>query len=145
MIDNNFVDTVIQLPSDLFFGTSIATCILVLKKNKTDNNILFVDATNECVRNINKNKLSDENINNIIEMIKDRKSIENKVYLATYDEVRDNDYNIAVNSYLSGNDDEDIIDIHEVNKKIAEIIPKQQAIREELDRIIMKLEDEYHE
>ena len=66
MIDNNFVDTVIQLPSDLFFGTSIATCILVLKKNKVDNNILFVDASNEFIRNANKNKLSEENINNII-------------------------------------------------------------------------------
>ena len=66
MIDNNFVDTVIQLPSDLFFGTSIATCILVLKKNKLDNNILFVDASNEFIRNTNKNKLSEENINNII-------------------------------------------------------------------------------
>ena len=60
MIDNNFVDAVIQLPSDLFFGTSIATCILVLKKNKSDNNILFVDASEEFVRNTNKNKLSDE-------------------------------------------------------------------------------------
>ena len=78
MIDNNFVDTVIQLPSDLFFGTSIATCILVLKKNKSDNNILFVDASNECVRNTNKNKLSEENINNIISLLKDRKSVENK-------------------------------------------------------------------
>lgn len=68
MIDNNFVDTVIQLPSDLFFGTSIATCILVLKKNKKDNNILFVDASDEFVRNTNKNKLSDENINNIVNL-----------------------------------------------------------------------------
>lgn len=83
MIDNNFVDTVIQLPSDLFFGTSIATCILVLKKNKLDNNILFVDASNEFIRNTNKNKLSDENINNIINLLKDRKSVENKSYLAT--------------------------------------------------------------
>lgn len=94
MIDNNFVDTVIQLPSDLFFGTSIATCILVLKKNKLDNNILFVDASNEFIRNTNKNKLSEENINNIINLLKDRKSIENKSYLASYDEVKNNDYNL---------------------------------------------------
>ena len=97
MIDNNFVDTVIQLPPDLLFGTSIATCILVLKKNKQDNNILFVDASEECVRNTNKNKLSDDNINNIVNLLKDRKSVENKSYLATYDEVKDNDYNISVN------------------------------------------------
>ena len=100
MIDNNFVDTVIQLPPDLFFGTSIATCILVLKKNKKDNNILFVDASDEFVRNTNKNKLSDENINNIVNLLKDRKSVENKAYLAPYEEIKENDYNISVNSYL---------------------------------------------
>lgn len=145
MIDNNFVDTVIQLPSDLFFGTSIATCILVLKKNKTDNNILFVDASNEFVRNTNKNKLSDENINNIINILKDRKSIENKSYLATYEEVKDNDYNISVNSYLKSSTEDNKIDIEEVNKRLAEIVPRQQQIRKELEEIIKELEADYHE
>lgn len=145
MIDNNFVDTVIQLPSDLFFGTSIATCILVLKKNKTDNNILFVDASSECIRNTNKNKLSDENINNIINLLKNRKSVENKSYLATYDEIKDNNYNISVNSYLRANFEDKNIDIEEVNRKLAEIVPKQQMIREELEEIIKELEVDYHE
>ena len=145
MIDNNFVDTVIQLPSDLFFGTSIATCILVLKKNKSDNNILFVDASSECVRNTNKNKLSEENINNIISLLKDRKSVENKSYLATYDEIKDNDYNISVNSYLRANTEDKKIDINEVNRKLAEIVPRQQQIREELEEIIRELEADYHE
>jgi len=145
MIDNNFVDTVIQLPSDLFFGTSIATCILVLKKNKQDNNILFVDASEECVRNTNKNKLSDDNINNIVNLLKDRKSVENKSYLATYDEVKDNDYNISVNSYLKTNTDDNNIDIEEVNKKLAEVVPRQQQIRKELEEIIKELEVDYHE
>ena len=145
MIDNNFVDTVIQLPSDLFFGTSIATCILVLKKNKSDNNILFVDASEEFTRNTNKNKLSDENINNIVNLLKDRKSVENKSYLATYDEVKDNDYNISVNSYLKTNTDDNNIDIEEVNKKLAEVVPRQQQIRKELEEIIKELEVDYHE
>lgn len=145
MIDNNFVDTVIQLPPDLFFGTSIATCILVLKKNKTDNNILFVDASEECVRNTNKNKLSDNNINNIVNILKDRKSVDNKSYLATYDEVKDNEYNISVNSYLKTNTDDNNIDIEEVNKKIAEVVPRQQQIRKELEEIIKELEVDYHE
>ena len=145
MIDNNFVDTVVQLPSDLFFGTSIATCILVLKKNKLDNNILFVDASNEFIRNTNKNKLSEENINNIISLLKDRKSVENKSYLAAYDEIKDNDYNISVNSYLRANVEDKKIDIEEVNRKLAEIVPKQQQIREELEEIIKKLEVDYHE
>ena len=145
MIDNNFVDTVIQLPSDLFFGTSIATCILVLKKNKTDNNILFVDASDECVRNTNKNKLSDDNIKNIINILKDRKSIENKSYLATYEEVKDNDYNISVNSYLKTSGEDTTIDIEEVNRKLSQIVPRQQKIREELEEIIKELEADYHE
>ena len=145
MIDNNFVDTVIQLPPDLFFGTSIATCILVLKKNKTDNNILFVDASEECVRNTNKNKLSDNNINNIVNILKDRKSVDNKSYLATYDEVKDNEYNISVNSYLKTNTDDNNIDIEEVNKKLAEVVPRQQQIRKELEEIIKELEVDYHE
>lgn len=145
MIDNNFVDTVIQLPPDLFFGTSIATCILVLKKNKSDNNILFVDASEECVRNTNKNKLSDNNINNIVNLLKDRKTVENKSYLATYDEVKDNDYNISVNSYLKTNTDDNNIDIEEVNKILAEVVPRQQQIRKVLEEIIKELEVDYHE
>lgn len=145
MIDNNFVDTVIQLPSDLFFGTSIATCILVLKKNKTDNNILFVDASEEFVRNTNKNKLSEENINNIVNLLKERKSVENKSYLAPYEEIKENDYNISVNSYLKSNINEVEIDIEEVNKKLAEIVPKQQQLRKELEEIIKELEVDYHE
>ncbi len=145
MIDNNFVDTVIQLPQDLFFGTSIATCILVLKKNKSDNNILFVDASDEFTRNTNKNKLSDENINNIVDLLKDRKSIESKSYLATYDEVKENDYNLSVNSYLKTNTYYNNIDIEEVNKKLAEVVPRQQQIRTELEEIIKELEVDYHE
>ena len=145
MIDNNFVDAVIQLPSDLFFGTSIATCILVLKKNKTDNCILFVDASAEFVRNTNKNKLSDENINNIVNLLKDRVSVENKTYLATYDEITENDYNISVNSYLKTNTGGLEIDIKEVNKKLAEIVPRQQQIRNELERIISELESDYND
>lgn len=145
MIDNNFVDTVIQLPPDLFFGTSIATCILVLKKNKSDNNILFVDASEEFIRNTNKNKLSDENINNIVGLLKDRKSVENKSYLASYDEVKNNDYNISVNSYLKTYTDDNNIDIEEVNKKLAEVVPRQQQIRKELEEIIKELEVDYHE
>lgn len=152
MIDNNFIDTVIQLPSGLFFGTSISTCILVLKKNKVDNNILFVDASNECVPNSSKmkngtniNKLSENNINNIISYLRKRENKDNVSYLATYDEIRDNDYNISVSSYLKSNTGDDEIDIEEVNKKLAEIVPRQQKIREELEEIIKELGVDYHE
>lgn len=145
LIDNNFVDTIIQLPSDLFFGTSIATCILVLKKNKTDNNILFIDASKECIRNTNKNKLDETNINNIITLMKNRTNEEYRSYLAPYEEVKENDYNISVNSYLKTKSNEVQIDIKELNKQIAEIVTKQDKVRKELDAIISELESDYHE
>ncbi len=140
LVDNNFVDTVIQLPSDLFFGTSIATCIIVLKKNKQDNNILFIDASNEFVRGNNKNKLSDENIENILTLIKNRTNEENKSVLVTYEEISNNSYNLSVNSYLKVTSDEEEINIVELNKKIKEIVEKQDKVRKELDQIIEELE-----
>ena len=145
LIDNNFVDTVIQLPSDLFFGTSIATCILVLKKNKTDNSVLFVDASNEFVRNTNKNKLSDTNIENILSLLKNRVDVENKAIVVPNEEIAENDYNISVNSYLKTATDEVEIDIVELNKNIQEIVAKQSQVRKELDSIIQELESDYHE
>lgn len=145
LIDNNFVDTVIQLPSDLFFGTSIATCILVLKKNKTDNSILFVDASTECIRNTNKNKLSDTNINNILSLLKNRVDVENKAIVIPNEVISENDYNISVNSYLRTATDEEEIDIVELNKKIQEIVSKQSQVRKELDSIIQELESDYYE
>ena len=145
LIDNNFVDTVIQLPSDLFFGTSIATCILVLKKNKTDNSILFVDASEEFVRNTNKNKLSDANIENILSLLKNRVDVENKAIVVPNEEIAENDYNISVNPYLKVATDEVEIDIVELNKNIQEIVAKQSQVRKELDSIIQELESDYHE
>lgn len=145
LIDNNFVDTVIQLPSDLFFGTSIATCILVLKKNKTDNSILFVDASEECIRTTNKNKLSDTNIENILSLLKNRVDVENKALVVPNEEIAENDYNISVNSYLKTATDEVEIDIVELNKNIQEIVAKQSQVRKELDSIIQELESDYHE
>lgn len=145
LVDNNFVDTVIQLPSDLFFGTSIATCIIVLKKNKQDNNILFIDASNEFVRGSNKNKLSDENIDNILTLIKNRTNEENKSVLVTYEEISNNSYNLSVNSYLKVTSDEEEIDIVELNKKIKEIVEKQDKVRKELDQIIEELESDSNE
>lgn len=145
LVDNNFVEAVIQLPSDLFFGTSIATCIIVIKKSKIDNNILFINASDEFVRNTNKNKLSDDNIANIIELLKNRVNIDNKCYLASYDEIKDNDYNISVNSYLKIDNEQEEIDIKELNKNIEEIVARQSKIRSELDKIILELEADSNE
>lgn len=148
LIDNNFIDTIIQLPAEMFFGTPIATCIIVLKKCKTDTNILFLDASNEKTLNhdrmkngTNKYKLSNKNIDDIIDMIRNRTNIDGKSYLASYDEIKENDYNISVNSYLKINSDCDEINIEEVNKKLSEIVPNSTRLREELEDLISKIGD----
>ena len=111
LVDNNYVDMIIQLSSDMFFGTNSATCILVLKKNKDNNNILFIDASDERSKNenrmkkaTNKFKLSEENINNILELIKERKNVDNKSIVVKYEDIVKNNYNLAVNIYLSRTD-----------------------------------------
>ena len=145
MVDNNFIDAVIQLPSDLFFGTPIGTCILVLKKSKKDNNILFIDASNEFVRNTNKNKLSNDNINNILTFLENRETVDYKSVLISNEEISNNDYNISVNSYLKSKSNEEIIDIKELNRHIEEIVKRESKIRIELDKIIKDLEENFYE
>ena len=142
MVDYNFVDAVIQLPSDLFFGTSIATCILVLKKSKKTNDILFIDASNEFIRPTNKNKLSPDNINWIIEKIKNRKGNKNEpVLVVTNEEVEKNNYNISVNTYIKNTSEEEKIDIKEINERIKNVVKRGNEIRKELDKIILELEE----
>ena len=152
LIDNNYIDTVIQLPAGLFFGASIATCIIVLKKNKTDNNILFIDASKECIPNLNKmkngtniNVLSSDNVESIYSIYKNREAIDGKAYLASYEEVKENDFNISVNTYLRINITGPEIDIKELNMKIKDIVQKQKETREELDKIIEELESDFDE
>ena len=145
LIENNFVDTVIQLPDDLFFGTSIGTCIIVLKKSKADNSVLFIDASSEFVRGGNKNKLTDDNINNILKLIKDRTNVDYKSVLISNEEIGENDYNISVNTYLRQETQEQQIDIKEHNKKVKDIVKREQELRVELDKIIDELEVMYGE
>jgi type I restriction enzyme M protein len=140
MVDNNFVDTIIQLPSDLFFGTSIATCILVLKKNKTDNSVLFIDASKEFVRNTNKNKLSNKNIEDILKLIKDRANVENKSVLVPREGIEENDYNLSVSTYVEQEDTREHIDIDVLNKEIDEIVERENILRDEIKKIISEIE-----
>ena len=119
LIKNNFVDTVIQLPANLFFGVSIATCIIVLKKNKkNDNNILFIDASEEFVKKGDKNKLEDENQDNIVNAYKERKEVQYFTKLVSNDEVLANGANLSVSSYVEKEDKREVIDIVELNKEI---------------------------
>jgi type I restriction enzyme M protein len=140
LIDNNYVDCIIQLPSNLFFGTSIATCIMVMKKNKTDNKILFIDATGECVKVTNNNKLTPENINHIVEAFTKRENVEHFTHLTDYEEVVKNDYNLSVSTYVEAEDTREKIDIVKLNAEIKGIVAREQVLRDEIDRIIAEIE-----
>ena len=140
LIDNNYVDCIIQLPSNLFFGTSIATCIMVLKKGKTDNKTLFIDATNECIKVTNNNKLTRKNMDKIVDCFANRREIEYFSHLATYDEVAENNYNLSVSTYVEAEDTREKIDIVKLNAEIKEIVAREQVLRDEIDKIIAEIE-----
>ena len=140
LVDNNYVDCVIQLPSNLFFGTSIATCIMVMKKGKADNKILFIDASNECVKVTNNNKLTPENIDHIVDAFTGGEDIEYLCHLASYDEVKEQDYNLSVSSYVEAEDTREKIDIVKLNAEIKEIVTREQVLRNEIDKIIAEIE-----
>jgi len=140
LVDNNYVDAVIQLPPDLFFGTTIATCIIVLKKSKKDNKTLFIDASAEFVRGGNKNKLSDTNRKKILDAFTTRQDSEYFAKLVDNKTIADNDYNIAVSSYVVAEDTREVVNITELNVKIAKIVARQSELRTAIDEIVADIE-----
>jgi type I restriction enzyme M protein len=142
LIDNNYVDTVIQLPGDLFFGTTIATCIVVLKKSKADNKTLFIDGSQEFVRKGNKNKLSEENREKILDTFTERADAEHFATLVENDAIADNGYNIAVSTYVQAEDTREAVDIQELNAEIARMVARQSELRQKIDAIVADLDGE---
>jgi type I restriction enzyme M protein len=140
LIDNNYIDTVIQLPPDLFFGTTIATCIIVLKKSKKDNKTLFIEASAEFVRGGNKNKLNDGNRAKILDAFTKRADIEYFAKLADNKTIEENDYTIAVSSYVEKKDTREIIDIKKLNAEITGIVARQNELRVAIDEIVADIE-----
>jgi type I restriction enzyme M protein len=140
LIDNNYVDAVIQLPPDLFFGTGIATCIIVLKKSKKDNKTLFIEASAEFVRGGNKNKLSEENRTKILNAFVARKDSNYFAKLVDNKTIVENDYNISVSSYVDGEDARVAVDITELNARIKSIVARQQELRSAIDEVVTDIE-----
>lgn len=140
LVENNYVDCVIQLPSNLFFGTSIATCIMVMKKGKSDNKILFIDAANECIKVTNNNKLTEDNIKTIVDVFASRTDIDHFSKLASYDEVASSNFNLSVSAYVEAEDTREKIDIVKLNAEIKEIVAREQILRDEIDKIIAEIE-----
>jgi len=142
LIDNNYVDAVIQLPADLFFGTTIATCIMVLKKSKHDNATLFIDASAEFTRKGIKNKLLLAHQQKILNAYSGRKSIDHFALLVDNDVIAANGYNIAVSSYVERADTREAVDIQALNAEITRIVARQSELRTQIDAIVADLEGE---
>ena len=140
LIDNNYIDCVIQLPGNLFFGTSIATCIMVLKKSKSENSTLFIDAAKECVKVTNNNKLTQANIDAIIDAYINRADLEHFARLVPNAEIAAQDYNLSVSSYVEQEDMREIIDITVLNAEIEAIVAREQVLRDEIAKIIAEIE-----
>ena len=140
LVENNFVDTVIQLPENLFFGTTIATCVIVLKRSKATSDVLFIDASKEFVHVGNQNNLSDENIERIYRTHMDREEVEHFSKLVSIDDIVANDVNLSVSSYVAKEDTREKVDIKELNAEIERIVAREQELRERIDAIVADLE-----
>ena len=143
LIDNNFIDCIIQLPENLFFGTSIATCIMVLKKNKIDNSTLFIDASKEAVKVTNNNRLTNENIENILKIFENREDVQYVARLVSNKEIEENNYNLSVSTYVEKEDTREVINIQELNKEIEEIVARENILRDEISKIIAEIEADH--
>ena len=140
LVDNNYVDAVIQLPSDLFFGTGIATCILVLKKSKPDNTVVFIDASTEFTRQNTKNKLQKANQTKILDALIARENVDHFVAVKTLDEIAAKEFLLSVSSYVEAEDTREVIDITKLNVEISEIVTRQSFLRSSIDAIVSDLE-----
>lgn len=140
LVENNFIEAVISLAPNLFFGTSIAVNILVLSKHKTDGKIQFIDAGELYQKETNNNILTDEHIEKIMEAFGTKADIPYFSKSADFEEIVKNDYNLSVSSYVEAKDTRETIDIVKLNAEIAEIVKKENALRIEIDKIVREIE-----
>lgn len=140
LIDNNYVDAVIQLPPDLFFGTTIATCILVLKKSKQTNDVLFIDASREVERIGNKNKLTEAKQQIIFNAFVARDDVEHFAKVVANGDIAARDYLLSVSSYVEAEDTRVSTDITALNAEIARIVERQAVLRMAIDSIVADIE-----
>lgn len=140
LVDNNYIDCIIQLPSNLFFGTSISTCIMVLKKGKVDDKILFIDASKEFVKVTNNNRLTQENIQYIMDTYVQRTEIVHYAHVASHKEVVNNNYNLAVSTYVEEEDTREEIDIEDLENRIQDIVQQEDELRRDIESIIREIE-----
>jgi type I restriction enzyme M protein len=140
LIEKNFVEAIIAMPSNLFYGTSIATYILVLKKSRRDNKVLFIDASAEFIKVANNNRLTDENIEKILSAYTNREDLQYFAKSVTIDEIKEQDYNLSVSTYLAKEDTREVVDIKKLNAEIEQIVMRGDKLRGEIAKIIAEIE-----
>lgn len=142
LVDNNFVDAVIQLPANLFFGVTIATCVIVLSRHKADDQVLFVDASELFGHVGNKNVLMPEHIEKIADAVIDRTEEEYFSKLVGITEIggEANHYNLSVGTWVEKRDTRVKVDIAELNERIAGIVKREAELRSQIDAIVAELE-----
>ena len=144
LVDGNYVETIISLPSNLFYGTSIAVNILVLSKHKSDTKIQFIDASGEefFTKQTNNNVLEDKHINRIIEIFDKKEDVDYIAKSVDYKTIAENDYNLSVSSYIEVKDTRPKTDIKELNERIRRIVARENELRAEIDKIVAELEED---
>ena len=138
LLEDGSIDTVIGLPANLFFGTSIPTTVIILKKNRTIRDVLFIDASKEFIKGKNQNKLSLENIDKVVETYKNRENVEKYAYVASFDEIKENDFNLNIPRYVDTLEEQEEIDIVELGK---ELVSLNQQIKEAENDFLAMLDE----
>jgi type I restriction enzyme M protein len=139
LVDNNYIDCIIQLPDNLFYGTSIATCIMVLKKSKPKNSTLFIDAAKEFVKVTNSNKLTQENIQTIVKAYARRADKDHFARLVPNTEIAEQGYNLSVSTYVAQEDTREKVDIVALNAQIEGIVAREETLRAQIAKIIAEI------
>jgi type I restriction enzyme M protein len=140
LVDNNYVETVISLAPNLFFGTSIAVNILVLSKHKTDTKTQFIDASGLFKKETNNNTLTDEHIAQIMQTFDNKDDVEYFAKSVAHDAIAAKDYNLSVSSYVEAEDTREVIDITKLNAELKTTVAKIDQLRAQIDAIVAEIE-----
>ncbi|KPU54946.1 type I restriction-modification system subunit M [Bacillus wiedmannii] len=140
LLEDGSIDAIIGMPANLFFGTSIPTTVIVLKKNRTTRDVLFIDASNEFTKGKNQNKLSKENIDKIIKTYKNREDVEKYAHVATFDEIKENDFNLNIPRYIDTFEEEAPVDMASVGSTIKDIRKEKTELESSLYDMISSLQ-----
>ncbi|MCD4647015.1 restriction endonuclease subunit M [Bacillus mycoides] len=140
LLEDGSIDAVIGMPANLFFGTSIPTTVIILKKNRTTRDVLFIDASNEFTKEKNQNKLSKENIDKIVETYKKREDVEKYAHIATFDEIKENDFNLNIPRYVDTFEEEAPVDMASVGSTIKDIRKEKAELESSLYDMISSLQ-----